>query len=162
MISGQLLNISKKGDSTAFLGNLCKHSLTFTVKNFLMFKWRFLCFSYLRLSLYFRCFSPFLIFISSIRSCQNGTQHSRCVLISAELREQIISLDLLGMLLFMQSMLALVFFAVRAHCSLMFNLSTTTPRFVIQRCFPAYTGTQDYTPSDVCSKPYWCDPCLLS
>lgn len=76
MISRWLLNISKKGDSTASLGNLCKHSLTFTVKkHLLMFKWRFICFSSLRLSWYFRCFSPFLIFMSLVRPYHIGTQH---------------------------------------------------------------------------------------
>ena len=63
MRSRWLLNISKKGDPTASLGNLCKHLVTFTVKKHsLMFKWKCLCFSSLRLSWYFRCFSLFLIF----------------------------------------------------------------------------------------------------
>ena len=42
----QLLNISKDGDRTTSLGNLCQSSITLTVKRgFLMFRWSLLCFN---------------------------------------------------------------------------------------------------------------------
>ena len=45
-LSRRVLNISREGDSTAFLGSLFQCSITLRVtKLFLMFSWNFLCFS---------------------------------------------------------------------------------------------------------------------
>lgn len=46
IVSRQILNISRKGDSTSSLGNLFQCSVTPRVKNFfLTFRWNFLCMS---------------------------------------------------------------------------------------------------------------------
>jgi len=45
-LSRRVLNISREGDSTTYLGSLFQCSVTLRVKKFfLMFRWNFLCFS---------------------------------------------------------------------------------------------------------------------
>ncbi|XP_068782109.1 uncharacterized protein [Struthio camelus] len=87
-----------------------------------------------------RCSSPLIILVAlrwtlSSRAmsllhwgAQHWTQDSRCGLIRAEERGRITSLDLLATLCLMHPRRPLAFLAARAHCCLMLNLSTRTPR----------------------------------